>query len=366
MYFFSNGVSLEQLIQCIEGNADESVRQLVEEWISKDQQHRVFFGLMKESWSQLSDIKVLDRKSVENDMNKVLKEIRKFGPGVSSGTLLVNNEKWYQKTWLKVAAIFIIVIAFAGGFFFKQHSRSVNYGSIVYNEITIPFGQKSRLVLSDGTKIWINSGTKLRFPNRFENKAREVWLEGEAFFEVAKDASKPFYVHTGDLNIKVLGTTFNVKAYGDDGITETALVNGHVSIQQVNTNGKTESEVKLEPYRKAIYIKNESLLNDKEIKKQVSEPLQLCKIIVTGPVNLEPIISWTEDKMVFEDEPFRNIAKRLERRYGMQIIIDNNNLREYRYTGILKKISVEQAIKAIQLTAKFNYTVVDNKLTITN
>ena len=166
------------------------------------------------------------------------------------------------------------------------------------------------------------------------------------------------------MNIKVLGTSFNVKAYSDEGIIETTLVSGRVSLEKANASNSGEKEVILEPNRKAIYIKNELSLMTEENKRHIAVPLKLRKIIISEPVKLEPIVSWTEDRLVFENEPFENIAKQLERRYGMQIIIEDNELKQYRYTGVLKKISIEQAIKAIQLTAKFNYAILDNKLTI--
>jgi ferric-dicitrate binding protein FerR (iron transport regulator) len=113
-------------------------------------------------------------------------------------------------------------------------------------------------------------------------------------------------------------------------------------------------------------LENKKSLVAEDVQRQVSEPLEPHKIFISLPVKIEPVVSWTEDRLVFEDEPFENIAKQLERRFGVQIIIENEALKKFRYTGVLKKISFEQTIKAIQLTTKFNYTIQDNKITITN
>ena len=357
-------ISLESLIQYLEGMADSMVKQSVERWIANDQQHGIFFNRIKEAWSNPDDLKVLDKSNVDKDLDQVLQRIKKVRTEGTSKGVYFESGRWYQKSWLRIAAIITIVIALAGGTLITQRPHVVQSDKITYNEIIIPFGLKSKIVLSDGSKIWINAGSKLRFPNRFGSKIREVWLDGEAFFEVAKDASKPFYVRTSDLNIKVLGTSFNVKAYSDEGIIETTLVSGRVSLEKANASNSGEKEVILEPNRKAIYIKNELSLMTEENKRYIAGPLKPRKIIISEPVKLEPLVSWTEDRLVFENEPFENIAKQLERRYGMQIIIEDNELKQYRYTGVLKKISIEQAIKAIQLTAKFNYAILDNKLTI--
>jgi ferric-dicitrate binding protein FerR (iron transport regulator) len=361
--FTNTTITFELLIQFLEGTIEDSAKQLVEEWISADIQHSIFLNRLREIWSQQSDLKELGKHVVDADWAKISQRIGKDKQG--------KTVKYAAAFWMGIAAILVILVALAGGYFLKEHNRKVPSNDIVYNEIIIPFGQKSQLILSDGTKVWINAGTKLRFPNRFGGNVREIWLNGEAFFDVAKDASKPFYVRTNDLNIRALGTSFNVKAYDDESIVETTLVTGKIRIEKNKTDGTAEKEVILEPNCKAIFIKNESVvLNEKsllarDIKRQVNKPLEFRKILVAEQVKIEPIVSWTEGRLVFEDESFENIAKQLERRYGIQIVIDNEELKNCRYTGVLKKVSVEQAMKALQLTTKFAYTINDNILTIT-
>jgi len=361
--FTNTTITFELLIQFLEETIESSAKQSVEEWISADTENRIFLNRLREIWAHTSDLKELDLHIIAADWAKISHRIGKDKQG--------KTIQYGAAFWLKIAAVLIVVMVLAGGYFLRERSSIVISKDIVYNEIIIPFGQKSQLILSDGTKIWINAGTKIRFPNRFGGKIREVWLNGEAFFDVAKDASKPFYVHTNDLNIRALGTSFNVKAYDDEGIVETTLVTGKIQIEKNKTDGTDEKEVILEPNCKAIFIKNESVVIDEnsliaqDIKRQVNKPLEIRKIFVAEQVKIEPIVSWTEGRLVFEDETFENIAKQLERRYGIQIVIDNEELKKSRYTGVLKKISVEQAMKALQLTTKFTYTIHDNVLTIT-
>ena len=361
--FTNTTITFELLIQFLEETIESFAKQSVEEWISSDIQHRIFLNRLREIWAHTSDLKELDLHIVAADWAKISQRIKKDKQGKAI--------QYTAVFWLKIAAVLIILMVLAGGYFLRERNRNVISQDIVYNEIIIPFGQKSQLILSDGTKIWINAGTKLRFPNRFGSNIREIWLNGEAFFDVAKDASKPFYVHTNDLNIRALGTSFNVKAYDDEGIIETTLVTGKIRIEKNKSDGTNDKEVILEPNSKAIFIKNESVVaNEKslitqDIKRQVNKPLESRKIFVAEQVKIEPIVSWTEGRLVFEDESFENIAKQLERRYGIQIVIDNEGLKKSRYTGVLKKISVEQAMKALQLTTKFTYIIQDNVLTIT-
>jgi ferric-dicitrate binding protein FerR (iron transport regulator) len=247
-------------------------------------------------------------------------------------------------------------------------SRNGNPVSAVkshYNEVVVPKGEKSELLLSDGTKIWINACSNVRFPNQFDIESRDIWLDGEAYFEVASDKNRPFLVHTSELDVKVYGTKFNLKAYSDEDIIETTLVEGVISIETHGTLITKKEEVFLEPNHKAIYLKKKGKVIDKEqLAREIAEPLRPKKITLTKTVKVEPVISWHEGKLIFLDESFESIALKLERRYDVKISIDNEQIKKVRYTGVLKNISIEQALKALQLTTSFNYSIKDNSIII--
>jgi transmembrane sensor len=357
-------ITLEALVQYIGKTASPDVEQSVEKWLKADDRHTFYFHKIAEAWQDMHDLQSLSKNSIDNDWNIIARQIEKEKKKALKNDK--DNDLWYKSTWTRIAALFIFLVAVGGGYFvFQLPKQIVAQTQSLYNEIVVPRGQKSQLLLSDGSKIWINAGSKLRFQNKFEGKSREVWLEGEAYFEVHKDPSHPFYVHTSDINIKVLGTVFNVKAYADEGIIETTLVSGLVSLEKKEASWKKNTEVFLKPNHKAIYLKNGSFLVAEDIKRHVSEPLEPRKIIISQPVIPEPDISWKDGKFVFEDEPFESIAKKLERRYDVSIQIEDEALKQYRYSGILKNISIEQAIKAIQLTAPIQYTIKENKIIIT-
>ncbi|MGB9746599.1 MAG: FecR family protein [Bacteroidales bacterium] len=259
----------------------------------------------------------------------------------------------------------IFAILFSGGFFFIKKWTGNAFTEGTYNEVFVPEGQQAHMLLSDGSKVWLNAGTRLRFPAYFDNVKREVWLEGEAFFEVARNPERIFYVHTTDITIKVVGTSFNVKAYPDEEMIETTLLSGIVKIEPNDSKNKTEKDIILKPNYKAIYYKNKR--TERIIEKTNNTVPSQVKTdkIVSLQVNAENDVSWKEGKLIFDNETLQVIAKKLERRYGVTITIADEKLKQYRYTGVLKKISIEQAIKALQLTAHFQYKITNNEIIIT-
>ncbi|MGV8095471.1 MAG: FecR family protein [Mangrovibacterium sp.] len=185
---------------------------------------------------------------------------------------------------------------------------------------------------------------------------RYGWRE-KLFFEVAKNTGRPFLVHTAGMDMKVLGTTFNVRAYSGEDIIETTLVEGKV----VLSTQEGEKGVTLEPNHKAILIKNKNAEIPAGISREF-ETIKTGEIIVSGLINPEEAVSWTKGKLIFENEYLDVIARRLEKFYGVKIRIEDPGLKKLRYTGTLKKVSVDKTLKALQLTTSFGYTEKDNEI----
>lgn len=165
------------------------------------------------------------------------------------------------------------------------------------NQIIIPYGQRSEITLADGTHILLNSGSQLYFPTEFKPDSREVYLTGEAFFDVTTDASNTFYVITRDFKIKVLGTSFNVCSYNDDRTIQTVLLKGKVSAGKNKLLAKT---IDLFPGERIVYDKeNDILAKDK--------------------VNVQLYTSWINGYLIFENEPITEVFKKLERHYNQSI-----------------------------------------------
>lgn len=185
----------------------------------------------------------------------------------------------------------------------------------VMNQLVIPYGNQSRLILSDNTVVWLNAGSRLVYPTFFSGKTREVLLFGEAFFEVSKNADKPFIVKTSDIEIKVLGTQFNVSAYAEDKVIQTVLKEGKVSIRQ-NNSTFFDSEIVLKPNQLASYSKssNETKLYD---------------------VDASYYTLWTKGLLSFDDIDFIRVLKKVERFYNISVSFSQPVLGTIRISGKL-------------------------------
>jgi transmembrane sensor len=357
--------TLESIIQFIEGNIANTERPLVESWINANPQNREFFDKLKEVWMAPDEIGALRKEYIEKDWNNIFLRIQKSEDDSSEElqTLIKRNS---LKNFIRIAASVLIIASILGAYLVGRYRQSQNKEpQLTYNEIIVPKGQRSQIILSDSSQVWINAGSKLRFANQFNGDKREVWLDGEAFFTITKDDEKPFYVHTGDLNVKVLGTSFNIAAYSNEDIVETSLLEGSVSIQTNGNQGVQSEEVLLKPSHKAIFLKREDVKISEETRREFSQPLVANKIIISKPVDIKTAVSWTEGKLVFSDETFDHIVIELERKYDVRIFVDDENINKTKYTGVLKNISIEQALRAIQLSMPINYTIHDNIVRIT-
>jgi len=281
---------------------------------------------------------------------------------------MLSGKRNYIKIFTRVAAVVFLLISTGIAYYLGKGERLVDLSSnqdlLSFNEVIVPIGQRSQVILSDGTKVWVNAGSKLRFPNQFNGITRDVWLDGEGYFEVAKDSSRLFYVHTSDLNVKVHGTIFNLKAYSNEDIVETTLVEGSVSFETNNSDNKKGEDVFLEPNHKAIYLKTKTALVTEEVKREVTEPLELQKIVISDPIEVAPVISWTEGKLIFNDESLANVAIKLERKYDVKININSEAIKEIRFTGVLKNLPIEQTLNSLKLSLDIQYTIKENIVNI--
>lgn len=236
---------------------------------------------------------------------------------------------------VRYAAVIAFAFTTAWFMFTRQSQKADTIADAVFHEIVVPKGQISEFVFEDGTHVWINSGSTLRLPASQNPISREVFLEGEAYFDVAKNPERPFVVHTNALDVKVLGTSFNIQAYSDLPYLETTLIEGSVEI--LNT-----SQVKLA-----------------ELKK--GELLSFSKLEKTGKiekVDTAPFYAWRDGKLVFKDKPLGEIAKQLERWYNVDIVFADNSIRDFRFSGtILRNKPFDQVLQAIKLTAPIRYTI---------
>lgn len=213
-----------------------------------------------------------------------------------------------------------------------------------FHEVFIPNGQTFKLKLSDGTLVWLNAGSKLRFPSHFSKREEErmVYLEGEAFFEVSENKNHPFIVNTQEVDIKVLGTKFNVSSYDTDENIATTLVEGAVSVYETRS---PENEILLSPNFQANYHK---FGNSFEKTK----------------VNTDNYTAWMQGRLIIDNLKFSEILQRLERRYAVKFVNNAVGLENEIYKGEFTDEKIESVLKTISLSTPFRFEINQNIITI--
>lgn len=273
------------------------------------------------------------------------------------------------RVWAMSVAALLLVAAW--WYFVINPSKPVeaivaaNAGADMHSEISTQYGTRTTQKLPDGSRVWLNAGSKLIFDKHFGEDVREVTLTGEAFFDVVKNPGKPFVIHTNTLDIKVLGTQFNVKSYPTDKTTETSLIRGSVEVV-----------VKNRPNEKYVLKPNEKLvvLNDQEQLQAVGtggehlpnkDDLIAIKNLTYQQGDTSDIESaWVRNKLSVKNMPFAEMAKIMERWYDVRFQFRNKNLEDLWITGSFDNETLSQALEALQFSFAFNYDINDKTVIV--
>jgi len=285
-------------------------------------------------------------------------------------TVVSASKRSYLYVW-RAAAAFILLAGCSWLFysrFVTQHDNTLAATRNVWQNKNTVKREKSTIVLTDGTRITLNSQSTLKYPAVFTGKTREVYLSGEAFFDVHKDHKHPFIIHTEKMNIRVLGTAFNVKSYPNDPQSETTLIRGAI---EVTLDDRPSDRIILKPSEKLI-VKNGlfKTVRQNAAKLSPSETGSGMQYVLTTFTRLQQddstVIetSWTQNKFIFRDENFSTLAGRMERWYGVDIKFKNDALKRYRFSGIFEKERINQALDALRMTEDFNYKIKNSTIYI--
>ncbi|PKP13222.1 MAG: iron dicitrate transport regulator FecR [Bacteroidetes bacterium HGW-Bacteroidetes-3] len=223
---------------------------------------------------------------------------------------------------------------------------NTNPSKLAYNTLKVPYGKRFDIILSDGTHVYLNAGSSLKYPVEFiKGKERTVFLNGEAYFDVFSDKSHPFIVNVNDMHVQALGTEFNISSYPEDFVFNTVLVEGSVKIFKENEVDDVQSSVILEPSYKAEWNKEE-------------------KIIFVEKVDTKIYTSWLDGKLVFRNTQFKNIIKKLERHYNVSIINKNTELNKQYFDATFDVETIEQVLNSFNKSYKIQYTIKNNQIII--
>jgi len=244
----------------------------------------------------------------------------------------------FAQEMLKYAAVLLFVLGIGGaaGYFISQ--QNFEFPETGFQKYTAMRGSVSVVEFPDGTKVWLNSESELLYREDHKGNQRLAQLSGEAYFEVTHRDDCPLIVEVGDILVRDLGTTFNIKAYPEDNYIETSLVEGKADI--LTQTGKTI--VELELGESAMYHSTEKRMELRSITDNV-------------------LSAWREGKFVIRDQSLEDIFKELSRWYGIEFQFENNELRDYRFTGNIKKTtSALHVLKMLKATTDFNYRIIEN------
>lgn len=346
-------------VRKLSGEASENDLKQLQTFLEADDFYKKRFDLLKAHWENKNNIPT----DVETDLQKIMAQIQNDKNEKLNSITTPDRKPGAIKfifRFSKIAAILIVCMAAA--YFIYQKFVPDSFAKIALKENLkiqqTPKGRKSTIMLSDGTTVIMNADTRLKYPQLFTGATREVYLTGEAFFDVKHDAKKPFIIHTDKINIRVLGTQFNVKSYPGDSTSETTLLRGLI---EVTLRDRPDDRIVLKPKEKLIVSNRSVEKPSPEIKKTTS--LYSAELLIS---NLHYIsksdsavveTSWIDNKLVFQNESFANLAEDLSRKYDVSIHFSSDAIKDYHFTGIFEKETIEEALNALQLTEKFNYKI---------
>lgn len=310
------------LLKYIKGDCSDSEKKMVADWLMEDEAHvKELMALHK-----LNNILIWQSDAAPMQEEESVDEPNRF--------LRIAFDV------LKIAAAVILTIL-VYDFIGKRNNDTMETVAVMQT-LSVPAGQRAELTLEDGTKVWINAKSVLTFPNRFSDSLRTVTLDGEGFFEIAKDKKRPFLVKTTDFNVTATGTSFNLMAYSGNNVFETILLDGNVEVSENRNNTK----INMKPDQRAY-------LDNGELK-------------ISETVNLEHLL-WKKGILCFDNESFAELVRKLELYFDVNIDIQthNKNITSHKFTGKFRiKDGVEHVLKTFQLRYHFRYIKEDNNIII--
>lgn len=354
----------ELFLSYLDGSISEKEEKELLNILQNDQELLKEFRQLSMVWNLEQFNSEMELVNPEAKFNQLLNSLNIKQRDMESKTKSVN--KWI----IGIAASFLLgaLLSFAAAYYFYHPTSE----QLVYHEVKSPPGAKSRITLPDGSKIWLNAGSSIRYSNEYGTDSRQVELLGEAYFEVEKDKDRPFIVETSDLDITAYGTAFNVKSYPEENTIETTLVEGSVGVvrRTLNQNAK---EILLQPNQRVVYYRSEQqtvAIEDSQPKpsrvptKSVPVERKKLRYMVSKGIDTKPFTSWTEGRLVIKSQNLSELAVLLERKYDVSIQFASESLKEFRFSGSLENETIEQVITAIGLAANIEYEINEREILI--
>jgi transmembrane sensor len=338
---------------------EKDVEELLK-WADKSDDNKQKFLELRRIWLLTSQVnpRGIFNKAKYDEWNKLSgllgeKEKKAGVPGISIFQNLI-----------RIAAVFLFILSAGTTIAWIITSQKLqSFISLeTYHQVNVPFGGKGEVILPDGSKVNLNAGSHLSYSSNFGHTSRNVVFEGEGYFEIETNPEKPFVVTASGLEIKALGTKFNVKAYPDEDEIITTLIEGIVNINGDNIN------LTMTPSQKVTYIKSSTQQKPAKAEQTGQIPgktdpekkiatAKMPVVKLANNINTEEITSWKDGIIIFNSERLGDLAVRLERRYDVSININSRELKEHRFTGTFQKETLEQILGIINLSAPIKYKI---------
>lgn len=300
----------------------------LEKWINSSEENLLYFQQLRNIWAISENTLSEGMIDIDKAHKLVIKKIGFRAPAP--------NFFYY---WNKIAAVLIIPVIVGNLLFFLFHDPdSKRIQEPVYNELFAAFGTRSAIKLSDGTSVWLNSGSSIRYPDRFTKNNRKVFLKGEAYFEVESNPKKPFIVETSTLSVKATGTKFNVLGYSADNEAKVTLVSGKVEVFLTDNKNNAKSST----------LKDNQLLIFNKSNGSTS---------ITD-VETYKYISWKDGKLVFRNEPLSEVVKKISQIFNIDIEIKGEEIQNYSYRATFQDESLSEILKLLKMSSPIDFTEV--------
>ena len=326
------------IIRYLEQNiSEEDIREL-DRWIGESAENKSYFFQLKGIFDRICRSKHFSDEELERSWSRMSDKLESKPSVITSEKTIKRNLFFYSLKYVAIIAG-AILLGWGIGKITGDQVHHTEKNLVAWNEIKVQKGGKpSTILLSDGSKVSLNTATTFRYPTDFSDTEREVFLDGEAYFEIQENTDKPFTVKIKDQHITVLGTSFNIESYSEENYNIVTLQSGSISLETFNDKQESIDNQIMQPNQRAYYDRRKGIVLLEEVDASLSNV-------------------WMDGEYKFRDEPLYLILKRLENYYGVIIHLENNSLKHIKYTGTFNvNQSIQEVLKIINYENQFTFS----------
>jgi ferric-dicitrate binding protein FerR (iron transport regulator) len=361
-----NSATIWHLIaRVLNGEATTKEQHELFDILRQDESLQQQYDLLSRIWKEKEgNLEFEDKDAAQTTISRIINKAEREGRHIELPA--ERNHFTRRRIWMAAASVLLLVLA--GWLWLNKTSSKADEPK--QEAIEAKKGSRSRSLLPDGTTVWLNAGSKLSYDDDFTGNTREVRLEGEAFFDVVKQPDRPFIVHTSGIDIKVLGTAFNVKSYPEDKTVETTLYRGVVRVFREDESEK--KAIQLKPNEKLILAK-EAAIHPQELSKEVKPSsvkeilppsFTIAHIDSTKKESERFETAWIYSRLEFRGDSFEELARKLERWYNVTIVFNDEKVKQLNFNGSFEKETAAQAFAALKSAVPFNYSIKGHEISV--